>query len=347
MRAGAVVKDLPIQISFSDYGESTKQERIMEYCMTYSRGITTTKYRVAAWFILLMAVVLFQMPSARGSDQPAKRTVEQTYPGLATGVLKSAKLTILGNGVLLTAEGVQIDESMLKEMFKDSKPEIQKQLNKNLFFVLEQQATERILLHEAYKAGHKKDDPEDQVIMMYLSDKGSGVTVSDEEAEAFYGQNKAMVGGMPFDEVKDAVKGFLLQKKKEEAVGKYLQTLGQGMDIRVDREWVRKQNALAIDNPVDIARRSGKPTLVEFGATGCRPCDMMQPILDKLKKKYKDRINVIFVHVGEQQILGARFGIRSIPVQAFFDSNGREVFRHEGFYPQAEIEKKLTAMGVS
>ena len=56
---------------------------------------------------------------------------------------------------------------------------------------------------------------------------------------------------------------------------------------------------------------------------------------------------MLFVHVGEQQILGARFGIRAIPVQAFFDSNGKEVFRHEGFYPQAEIEKKLAAMGVS
>jgi len=315
--------------------------------MKYSKWIAMTKYRGAAWFILLMVVVLFQMPSARGSNQLEERTVEQTYPGLATGVLKSAKLTKLKNGVLLAAEGVQIDESLLKEMFKDLKPEIQKQLNKNLFFVLEQQATERILLNEAYKAGHKKDDPEDQVLMTYLSDKGSGVTVSDEETKAFYGQNKAMVGGMPFDQVKDAVKGFLLQKKKEEAVGKYLQTLWQGMDIRVNREWVRKQNALAMDNPVDVARRSGKPTLVEFGATGCRPCDMMQPILDKLKKKYKDRINVIFVHVGEQQILGARFGIRAIPVQAFFDKTGKEVFRHEGFYPQTEIEKKLAAMGVS
>jgi len=313
--------------------------------MKYSKWIVMTKYRAVGWIIFLMMVISFQIPLARGSDQAKEHTVEQTYPGLATGVLKSAKLTKLKKGVLLTAEGVQIDESMLKDMFKDSKPEIQKQLNKNLFFVLEQQATERILLHEAYKAGHKKDDPEYQVIMMYLSDKGSGVTVSDEEAEAFYGQNKAMVGGMPFDEVKDAVKGFLLQKKKEEAVGKYLQTLWQGMDIRVDREWVRKQNALAMDNPVDIARRSGKPTLVEFGATGCRPCDMMQPILANLKKKYKDRINVLFVHVGEQQILGARFGIRAIPVQAFFDSNGKEVFRHEGFYPQNDIEKKLAAMG--
>ena len=73
----------------------------------------------------------------------------------------------------------------------------------------------------------------------------------------------------------------------------------------------------------------------------------MQPILANLKKKYKGKLNVIFVHVGKEQVLGARFGIRAIPVQAFFDSKGREVFRHEGFYPQSEIEKILATLGVS
>ena len=36
---------------------------------------------------------------------------------------------------------------------------------------------------------------------------------------------------------------------------------------------------------------------MEFGATGCIPCDMMQPILENLRKSFKDRLNVIFVHV--------------------------------------------------
>jgi thiol-disulfide isomerase/thioredoxin len=81
---------------------------------------------------------------------------------------------------------------------------------------------------------------------------------------------------------------------------------------------------LAADNPVDRARRSGKPTLVEFGAAGCVPCDMMQPILDNLRKDFGDRLNVVFVHVGEEQVPGARYGIRSIPVQVFYDAGGAE-----------------------
>ena len=53
----------------------------------------------------------------------------------------------------------------------------------------------------------------------------------------------------------------------------------------------------------------------------------------------------LFVHVREKQILAARYGVETIPVQIFFDKSGKEVFRHIGFFPQEEIEKKLTEMG--
>jgi thioredoxin 1 len=73
---------------------------------------------------------------------------------------------------------------------------------------------------------------------------------------------------------------------------------------------------------------------------------MMQPVLDNLRKKYQDRLNIVFVHVGQEQILGARYGITSIPVQAFFERSGKEFFRHTGFFAQAEVEKKLVEIGV-
>jgi thioredoxin 1 len=50
--------------------------------------------------------------------------------------------------------------------------------------------------------------------------------------------------------------------------------------------------------------------------------------------------------VGKEQVLGSRFGIDTIPIQVFFDKNGKEVLRHMGFYPQTEIEKKLSFLGV-
>jgi len=99
--------------------------------------------------------------------------------------------------------------------------------------------------------------------------------------------------------VKEAIQQVLIQQKRQDAFASYLQGLGEKTNIRVNMEWVKAQHALVKDNPVDKARMSGKPAMIEFGATGCVPCDMMQPILESLRKKYPDKLNVVFVHVGE------------------------------------------------
>lgn len=115
----------------------------------------------------------------------------------------------------------------------------------------------------------------------------------------------------------------------------------------INQRWVEAQNRLATDNPVDQALGSGKPTMAEFGATGCVPCDMMQPILDGLRKDYPEKLNVVFVHMGEEQVLAVRYGIRPIPVQVFFDAEGREVFRQVGFFAQDDVNRQLAQMGVA
>lgn len=35
-----------------------------------------------------------------------------------------------------------------------------------------------------------------------------------------------------------------------------------------------------------------------------------------------------------------------IPTQVFLDENGKEFHRHEGFYPEAEIDKLLQSKGL-
>jgi thioredoxin 1 len=275
------------------------------------------------------------------------QTVEQAYPGFASGILKGAKMVAMKKGTLLVSDGIEISESRLKETVEKAGEKIREELRKNLFFILEQETMKEVLVREARSSGVvTKGLSEMEAIQTFLDQKFRDVQVSDEEAKAFYETNKAMVGGLPFEQVKEAIQQVLVQQKRQVAVASYLQGLGAKTDIRVNRHWVNAQYALAMDNPVDRARISGNPTMVEFGATGCIPCDMMQPILDNLRKKYPDKLNVVFVHVGENQILAARFGIESIPVQVFFDKTGREVFRHTGFYPQVEVEQKLAEMGV-
>jgi len=274
-------------------------------------------------------------------------TVEEAYPALASGMLKLARLSDLGKGEVLKAKDIVINESSLNEAFGKIEPAMQAQLAKHKFFVLEKYAMNRILFQEAKKAGFKENEAEEEIIGKFLAQKASQVTVTEEELKHFYAQNKDALGGQPFDQVRDTLEGYLVDEKRQRAIGDYILGLGRQIPIRVDAKWAEKQNLLAKDNPVDRARSSGKPTLVEFGATGCVPCDMMQPVLESLRNKYKDRLNIVFVHVGEEQILGARYGITSIPVQAFFDRSGKEFFRHTGFFAQAEVEKRLAEMGVN
>jgi thiol-disulfide isomerase/thioredoxin len=293
------------------------------------------------------ASVMFQSRLASASSGPVV-SIEEKYPGLASGVLKSAELKELPAGIILRTENVEISEAQLQEKVVAAEAKIREQLQNNLFFLLEQEATMQILVHEARNSGIKTEGLSDsEAIKTHFDHISQQASVSETEVKAFYEANKEMVGGLPFDQVRDSMHEFLLQQKKSDTIDGYITGLGNRNTIQVDQTWSKAQYHKARDNPVDKARMSGKPTMVEFGATGCVPCDMMQPILDNLRKDYPDQLNVVFVHVGEEQVLAARFGIRSIPVQVFFDAQGKEVFRHVGFFAQTEVTKQLTQMGVT
>ncbi|MCL6591838.1 MAG: thioredoxin family protein [Firmicutes bacterium] len=86
--------------------------------------------------------------------------------------------------------------------------------------------------------------------------------------------------------------------------------------------------------------------LMELGATTCIPCKMMTPILEELAKEQKGKLDVQFVDVYKRGDLAQKYKIYVIPVQIIFDKKGKEVFRHEGFYPKADLMKKLKELGL-
>ena len=88
------------------------------------------------------------------------------------------------------------------------------------------------------------------------------------------------------------------------------------------------------------------PKLVDLGATKCIPCKMMAPILEELAKEYKGKLVVEVIDVWENPGAGEGYGITSIPTQIFYDENGREFFRHVGFYPKEDILAKFEEQGI-
>jgi thioredoxin 1 len=98
--------------------------------------------------------------------------------------------------------------------------------------------------------------------------------------------------------------------------------------------------------PLEKALASGKPTLAEFGWRKCIPCKEMRPILEELDKQYRDKLNVVIVEIPYHEDLAEKYGVNVMPVQIFFDSEGKEVDRHAGFLPKSDIIAALQRMGI-
>lgn len=108
-----------------------------------------------------------------------------------------------------------------------------------------------------------------------------------------------------------------------------------------------KAETMAAAVPAAQSAPAGKlPTLIDLGATKCIPCKMMAPILEQLKADYAGKMNVVFIDVWENPDASKKHGINLIPTQIFLDAEGKELFRHEGFFSREDILAKWKELGV-
>lgn len=77
-----------------------------------------------------------------------------------------------------------------------------------------------------------------------------------------------------------------------------------------------------------------KVTFIDISYINCIPCKMMQPVMRKIEKNYKGKVNVVFYDVWtKDQVHYAQiYKIRVIQTQIFLDSNGVEFYRQEGYF---------------
>ena len=72
----------------------------------------------------------------------------------------------------------------------------------------------------------------------------------------------------------------------------------------------------------------------------------MKPRLEALSVEYEGKLEVVIVEVYEQEKLTNQYGIQSIPTQILFDFGGKEIMRHAGLWPKAEIITQLKKWGL-
>jgi thioredoxin 1 len=92
-----------------------------------------------------------------------------------------------------------------------------------------------------------------------------------------------------------------------------------------------------------------KVTFIELGSVRCIPCQKMQPVMKSIKERFGTQVNVVFhdVWTAEGAPNAEKYGVKLIPTQVFLDQNGKEYFRHAGFFPEEDVVAILKMKGVN
>ena len=98
-----------------------------------------------------------------------------------------------------------------------------------------------------------------------------------------------------------------------------------------------------VDSSQQIADRIVKseiPVVIDFWASWCMPCKILNPIIKKLGSKYAGRIEVIKVNVDVHRSIASYFGISGIPA-VFIVDNKRVVKALPGLQPKEKYEQAI------
>lgn len=104
--------------------------------------------------------------------------------------------------------------------------------------------------------------------------------------------------------------------------------------------------ANSIDDSLNKAKAEGKIVMLELGSVGCKPCEQMKPVMEKLSTSYAGKLEVIFIDIRKDRNAAERFDVFGIPIQVFLDKDGKEFHRHYGFYAYEEIAPVLKKAGL-
>ena len=82
------------------------------------------------------------------------------------------------------------------------------------------------------------------------------------------------------------------------------------------------------------------PIVKDFYADWCGPCKMQSPILEALKQKHGDKVEIQKIDVDTNNTLATEYGIRVVPT-LIIEKDGKLVQRIEGVADLSTLESYL------
>ncbi|MBI3159521.1 MAG: thioredoxin [Chloroflexi bacterium] len=83
------------------------------------------------------------------------------------------------------------------------------------------------------------------------------------------------------------------------------------------------------------------PILVDFGATWCNPCKMLDPIVDELAADWAANVKFVKVDVDSNPMVAMNYQVMGVPTLLLF-KGGQVQERLVGYKPKDQIVAKLS-----
>jgi thioredoxin 1 len=82
------------------------------------------------------------------------------------------------------------------------------------------------------------------------------------------------------------------------------------------------------------------PTLVDFYADWCGPCQALAPVVESIATEFESRLKVAKVNVDENEALSQQYGVQGVPTLILFH-DGREIERIVGYLSKPQLVRQI------
>ena len=201
-----------------------------------------------------------------------------------------------GSEVLAKVAGEEITESEVEEKAQQQLQQAEAQLvqcqtkyERDRFEIMEnatrQLVQDKLIEAEAAERGISSED------LLAAEVDAAIQPVTDEEAQAWYEENKARLRGN-YEQLEDQIKQFLQRQRRQETFDAFIDSLKEGVEVSYLIEPPRVE--VEAEGFPAVGPEDAPVTIVEFSDFECPFCARVVPTLERIKEEYGDKVRLVF-----------------------------------------------------